>query len=201
MAQDISTITALHRDGTQYTTYSGITVYGLDTTNGTYRSAEIIGGKLVDFLKNMRDNNKYNIQIADMKRKGDRNHCARYYQIPYSFIIETSNYEDAREMGLIIQNFSIYRQKDGQGCLLFNGGATAIIDRLYVIKHEIMDNTLPFYYTRAGQPCPNLSFDNDMFFSSSKQAMDKQAHIYDGCTHIETIFADYRFDPRNLLEV
>lgn len=200
MAQDISTITALHRDGAQYTTYSGITVYGLDATNGTYRSAEIIGGKLVDFLKNMRDSNKYNIQIANMKRKGDRNYTARYYQIPYKNIMETWNYGDAREMGLANQNFSIYRQEGGQGCLVVNAGACAVVERLYVIKHEIADGSIPFYYDKKGNPCSQLSFNYDMFFSASKQALDKQTHIYDGCTHIETIFVDPRFDPKNLCD-
>ncbi len=197
MKHDRYYITNLHRESTMYIGYESIKVYGLDPDLGTYERCGRERGTLSELLRNLRGDNKFNITISDKKRKGDRNYTARYYRIPYSFIIETWNYEDARELGLNNQNFSIYRQEDGQGYLLFNAGATAVIERLYVIKHLVVDGTMPFYYDKKGRPC-QLSFNYDMFFSSSKQAVDKQKHIYDKCTHIETIFADPRFDPNNL---
>lgn len=171
-------------------------IIGADFNNMTYSRIEMYGKKLEDVLHNLRNGNPYNIQIADMLRKGDRKYTARLYQIPIVMVMETVNYEDAREMGLHNGNYSILMQKDGQGCLLINRKAVMTIERLFVIKHEIMDGTMPFYYDRRGNKTSELSFNYDMFFSDSKQAMDKQTHLYDGCAHVEKLFIDYRFDSR-----
>ena len=200
MKHDSYYITNLHKNNNGYTAYEMVKVYGVDPDLGTYERYERERGTLSELLRNLRGDNKFNIRISDKKRKGDRNYTARYYQIPYSFILAPCDYEDAREIGLNNPDFSIYRQEDGQGCMMISAGGTVIIERLYVIKHEVADGTMPFYYDKKGRPCSQLSLNYGMFFSSSKQAMDKQAHIYDKCTHIETIFIDPRLDPNNLCD-
>ncbi len=198
MKEDIVVITGIHAEDGFFTSYNATEIIGIDHDAGTYKSLNLCSGRLADVLNKIREGNKYGIKTVDVKREGDRAHTARLYKVPYKSIIQMCNYYDAYELGLNNMNFSVYSNENGGEYIVVNAGANKIMERLYVIKHDIQDGTMPFYYDRKGKPCSQMSFRFDMFFSSWEQAMNKKEHMYDKCTHIEKVFADPRFDPRSI---
>ena len=182
-----------------YREYKSIIINGIDYESKTYKVSEYSRGSIKELLKNLHNDNKYNIKVANIPRETDRNYTAKYFQIPVTAIAKVYNYDEANEISAE-NNLEIYTQIDGQEYMLIGRTTYELIVRLYILTHNIGDNRLPYFFDRRGNRVSQLSFKQDMFFSDYKQAYNKQQHIFD-FSKIEEIFINPDYDLKTIVEL
>ena len=177
-------------------TWSGVIVHGLDEDDMTYSSIERERGTLDQLLNKLREDNIAGIKIFNVRRRRERSYTAKVYVVPLTMFIEALEEEVGRELSYERKGISVYAQKDGQGFLITQSRGCQTVERVYVIKHEIADGTIPFWYDHKKQPCATLCASYDICFSDYRQASLFCEHLWDRCVRIDKLYIDPRFDVR-----
>ena len=170
---------------------------------------------LHDFLKNLHGTIKVSdlpdpgasktdddIIIQMIHRKNDRKYLARHFTLPIYKVIECENLDKANALARTSEKQVVVIENTYSGYAYCYAKVGSIpMYRLFALKHEIQDGTLPFYYLKSGETTYDLNPRYNMFWSDYHQVdvFKNNPHFYDKCCHIEQVYVAQSADINNLI--